>query len=168
MTDKETKKRSQTPKDSDTTELAVPDSGLASIFDEFMRPFGDFESFFPRSLRQFWSELDRRQPNIDLQDRGDKFILTAELPGFAKDDVEVRINPSSLELKAEKKSDEQKKEGDGTRRQSSYSYFHRIFSLPEEVLTDKVDGTMKNGILELKLPKRDRKPGEKTRRVDLR
>ncbi len=117
MTDKETKKRSQTPSDSDTTELALPNSGLASIFDEFMRPFSDFESFFPRSLQQVWSELGRRQPTFELQDRGGHFSLTAELPGFAKDDVEVRINSSSLELKAEKKSDEKKKEGDGTRRQ---------------------------------------------------
>ena len=84
--------------------------GLASIFDDFMRPFDDFmkpfeefiEPLFPRSMRSFVSDLNRREPNFDIQDRGDKFVVTAELPGFGKDDVEVRVNPNSLELRAEK------------------------------------------------------------------
>ncbi len=169
MTEKNTKRKSQRRSDPDTTALAVPNGGLASIFDDFMKPFGEFmEPFFPRSLRSFWSELDSRQPSVDIQDRGDHFILTAELPGFAKDDVEVRVNPNSLELKAEKKSDNESKDADDVYQRKSYSSFHQYLSLPEQVVADKVDGTMKNGILELKLPKKEPRLEEKARRVDLR
>jgi HSP20 family molecular chaperone IbpA len=52
--------------------------------------------------------------------------------------------------------------------QSSYSYFHKYLTLPEPVLSEKVDGTMKNGVLELKLPKSEPKPVGKTRRVALK
>ena len=151
--------------------------GLASIFNDFMRPFDDFtrpfeefiEPLFPRSMRSFISDLNRREPSFDIQDRGDKFIVTAELPGFGKDDVEVRVNPNSLEVKAEKKTDDERKEADGTQSRKSYSYFHRYLTLPEGVMTEKVEGTMKNGVLELKLPKKEgRKLEEKARRVDLK
>ena len=143
--------------------------GLESIFDDFMRPFDDFmKPLFPSSMRSFISDLNRREPNFDIQDRGDKFVVTAELPGFGKDDVEVRVNPNSLELTAEKKTDDERKERNGSQKQRSYSYFHRFATLPATVMTEKVEGTMKNGVLELKLPKKEGKLEEKTRRVDLK
>ena len=144
--------------------------GLASIFDDFMRPFEEFmEPLFPPSMRSIVSDLNRREPNFDIQDRGDKLVVTTELPGFGKDDVEVRVNPNSLELTAEKKTDEERKEADGSQSRKSYSYFHRYVTLPEAVMTEKVEGTMKNGVLELKLPKKEgRKLEEKARRVDLK
>ena len=139
-------------------------------FEDFMKPFDEFmEPLFPRSMRSFFSDFNKREPSFDIQDRGDKFVVTAELPGFGKDDVEVRVNPTSLELKAEKKTDEVKKEADGTQGRKSYSYFQRYLTLPESVMTEKVEGTMKNGVLELKLPKKEgRKLEEKPRRVDLK
>ena len=143
--------------------------GLESIFDDFMRPFDDFmKPLFPSSMRSFISDLNRREPNFDIQDRGDKFVVTAELPGFGKDDVEVRVNPNSLELTAEKKTDDERKERNGSQKQRSYSYFHRYVALPEGVMTEKVEGTMKNGVLELKLSKKEGKLEEKARRVDLK
>ena len=176
MTDKNARK-SQRRSGRDTGTLAIRTGGLPSIFDDFMRPFDDFmrpfqesmEQFFPRSMRSFFSDLNGREPSLEIQDRGDKFVLTAELPGFGKDDVEVRVNPNSLELKAEKRTDEEKKESDGTQSKRSYSYFHRYLTLPEGVMTEKVEGTMKNGVLELKLPKKEQgKLEDKGRRVDLK
>src|SRR2546422_6175288 len=176
MTEKNAR-RSQRRSGREPTELAVRSGGLASVFDDFVRPFEGFmkpfdefiEPFFPTSMRSFLSDLNRREPSFDIQDRGDKFIVTAELPGFGKDDVEVRVNPNSLELRAEKKTDEERKEADGSQSRKSYSYFHRYLTLPEGVMTEKVEGTMKNGVLELKLPKKEgRKLEEKARRVDLK
>ena len=179
MPEKNTRKsQRRSGRDTEGGPLAIrSDGALASIFDEFMRPFDDlmrpFEQFmeplFPRSMRSFFSDLSRREPNFDIQDRGDKFVVTAELPSFGKDDVEVRVNPTNLEVKAEKKSDDEKKTKDGTESRRSYSYFHRYFTLPEQVVTEKVEGTMKNGVLELKLPKKEgRMLADKTRRVDLK
>jgi HSP20 family protein len=178
MPEKNTRK-SQRPsgQDAEGGPLAIRSGGLASIFDDFMKPFEDLmrpfgesmESIFPRSMRSFFSDLNRMEPSFDIQDRGDKFIVTAELPGFSRDDVEVRVNPKSLEVKAEKKSEEEKKGKDGSESRHSYSYFHRYMTLPEQVVTEKVEGTVKNGVLELKLPKKEgRMLEDKARRVDLK
>jgi HSP20 family protein len=126
------------------------------------------ESFMPQSMKSFMSQINTRQPTIDVQDRGNHFILVAELPGFGKDEVEVQVHDNALELRAEKKTDSENKNGDGTSTQRSYTYFHRYLSLPEQVRTDKVDGTMKNGILELKLPKKEPKLKALSRRIDLK
>jgi len=167
MVEKNTKRKSPSPR-SDSTALATPSTGLSTIFDEFMQPFQSFmQPFFQNQMPSFWSELQRQQPSLDLQDRGDHYSLTAQLPGYSKDDVEVRINSDSLELKAEKAEGKGKSEK-GRSAQSSYSFFHRYMTLPEQVVADKADGTMKNGILELTLPKRQHKSGDSPRRVDLK
>ena len=73
------------------------------MFDRFMEPF------FPDSMRSFWTEMGGKEPVIDFQDRGDHYMLTAELPGFEKKDVEVKIDSNALELKAERSSDRETK-----------------------------------------------------------
>jgi len=162
-------RKSRRQEDNDSTALAIPSLGLPSFFEDFMRPFNDFMGpFFSRSMGSPWTEFGGREPNMDIQDRGDHYVMTAELPGFEKNDVEVQVSANALELKAEKRADRQSKSDKGTQSQSSYSYFHKYLTLPETVLSEKVDGTMKNVVLELKLPKSEPKPLDKTRRVALK
>ncbi|HUI23549.1 MAG TPA: Hsp20/alpha crystallin family protein [Nitrososphaerales archaeon] len=167
MADK-TEDKARRPED-DSTALALPSFSFPRIFEEFMRPFDQFmEPFFPNSMRSFWGEIGGKEPIIDFQDRGDHYMLTAELPGFERKDVEVRIDSNTLELKAEKSTDKETKSKEGKLEQRSRSYFHRYMTLPEKVVSEKVSGAMKNGVLELKLPKRAPKLSDKSWRVDLK
>ena len=161
MADKTRREKSRRDEESDSTDLALPGFGLSRIFEDFMQPL------FPGSVRSFWGEFVGKEPSIDLQDRGDHYVLTAELPGFEKDDVEVRISSGGLELKGERKTDKESKSREGTQLQSTRSYVQRYLTLPEEVVSEKVGGTMKNGVLELKLPKKEPKAMDRSRKVDL-
>jgi HSP20 family protein len=148
--------------------LAMPDgSGLASFFDGFFQPFDEFmRPFFRSDVGSLFPKVTGyRQPNVDVQDRGDHFSITAELPGFSKEDVEVKVSPNAVELKAKSESGGEEKEG---HRGAVGSYFHTHLSLPERVDVDRVDGTMKNGILELRIPKVAGKRDIGARRVDLK
>ena len=167
MTDK-TRKRSRRDEESNPTALALPGFSLPSIFENFMRPFDDFvRPLFPDPMRSLWSELGAKEPNIDLQDRGDHYVLTSELPSSEKDEVEVRIGSGGQEQKGEKKTDEESESKEGARVQSTRSYFRRYLTLPEEVVSEKVGGTMKNGVLEQKLPKEPMSL-DRSRKVDLK
>jgi HSP20 family protein len=141
---------------------------LATVFDQFFRPFDEFfQPLFPSTTGSLLSELaTSKQPILDVQDRGDHFSVTAELPGFTKDEVQVKVDSNGIELRADK-SETVKKGEKGIYQKSSRSYY-QYFSLPDQVIADKTDGTMKNGILELKLPKRASKLKDSTRRVDLK
>ena len=165
MTEKNTKNGSRKDEERDSTALALPGLGFPSVFGDFMKPFEKLmEPFFPASMRSYWTELGEKEPIIDFQDRGDHFVLTAELPGFEKKDVEVRVSDNALELKAERKSEK----ADDKESRTSYSSFRRYLTLPDRVLSERVDGTMKNGVLQLKLPKKEPKPMDKSRRVALK
>jgi HSP20 family protein len=165
MTDKKTDDRHRKREERDPMALALPGLNLPAVFEDFMKPFDELIGpLFPRSMRPLWTELRGRESDVDVQDRGDHFVVTAELPGFEKNDVEVKVGSDSLELKAEKRF----RASTDKWEQSSHSYFHRYVGLPEQVLSEKVDGTMNNGVLELKLPKKEPKPGDKPRRVSLK
>jgi HSP20 family protein len=163
MTEKNTREKSRIQKGTESTALATPSLGIPSIFQEFSTPFDELVGSFFRNSSPLLSELRKNEPSAEVQDRGDHFVLTAELPGFDKKDVEVKASSNVVELKAEKRSDEKKTDI----RQSTYAYFHRYLTLPEPVVSGRVDGTMKNGILSLKLPKAEQRRKEASRRVHL-
>ncbi len=169
MTTKNNKERSRKQEDNDSKALALPSLGFPRIFEEFMRPFEEFmQPLFPSSMKSMWAEVQGREPVVDFQDRGDQYVLTAELPGFEKNEVEVKVTSNELELKAEKNSQKESKGKNGTQSMSTRAYFQRSLSLPEEVVSENVVGTMKNGVLELKLPKKEPKGQEGSRRVALK
>jgi HSP20 family protein len=168
MTEKKEKSQPTKAGQNDTSLAARSNTGLASVFEELFKPFDEFfQPLIPSASSSFLSgQTGQRQPILDIQDRGDHFSLTAELPGFTKDEVQVRVDPSGIELKAEK-TERQTKSKDGSYQTSSRSYYQYL-SLPDEVNAEKIDGTMKNGILELKVPKRASKLKDASRRVDLK
>jgi HSP20 family protein len=169
MTTKNNKERSRRQEDNDSTAIALPSLGFPRTFEEFMRPFDEFmQPLFRSSMTSMWTEAQGREPVIDFQDRGDHYVLTAELPGFEKNDVEVKVTSNEVELKAEKSSQKESKGKEGAQTMSTRAYFHRYLSLPEEVVSEQVSGTIKNGVLELKLPKRESKVRDGSRRVDLK
>lgn len=162
MAEKNNRKTRET-KGQNSTTLALPSLGFPSYFQELMAPFEELMGpLFRGTDGSFFNDL-AKQPATEIQDRGDHFSLTAELPGLEKKDVEVNVTSNAVELKAQKRSEEKNANGS----QSTYTYFHRYLTLPERVLSGKVDGTMKNGVLELKLRKAEPKSKDAARRVHL-
>jgi HSP20 family protein len=169
MPSRSDKNKSRRQEDSDSKALAVPGFGFPRLFEDFMTPFDELMGrFFTGSMRSGLIELGRREPAIDLQDRGDHYLVTAELPGFERKNVEAKVSSNVLELKAERSTEEERKSEDAAETKRTHSYFQKSFALPAEVLSEKVSGTMKNGVLELKLPKKERSSREESRRVDLK
>ena len=168
MTDKKITKVPPNRTEGNGNDLAVwSGTGLASIFEDLFRPFDEFFKPFAQGTNSpAPGLLSSRQPILDVQDRGDHYSVTAELPGFTKDEVEVKVDSNGIELKAQKEVKQGKGEN-GNYQRSSRSYYQYL-SLPEEVVSEKIDGTVKNGILQLKLPKRASKLKENARRVDLK
>jgi HSP20 family protein len=135
-------------------------SRLDKTFDEFKRSFDELLAPF-----QGFSTEDNgsRAPFVDVLDQGDHYTVTAELPGFSKEQVDIQVNKTGLVLKAEKKMDQEDKEASGVRRQSSRASFETSIAFPDEVVPNKVESSMKNGVLELSIPKREPRPEEKIR-----
>ncbi len=113
-----------------------------NIFTEFDRPVVPGASWMVRG----------NFPNTNLYDRGDKFELTAEIPGLSKDDINVKIQGNYLEISG--KREVKVPEGYRVHRSERGSAsFTRSLTLPADVDSDKVSAKLKDGILVLTLPK---------------
>lgn len=110
-------------------------------------------SDFDRSYR--WSDgwpAEASTPKTNIYDLGGKFEVRAEVPGFSKDDLSIRIQGNYLELSGRRSA--KIPEGYAVHRiERKTASFTRSFTLPTEVNADGVEATLKNGILRLSLPK---------------
>lgn len=144
--------------------------GFDNIFEDFRKSFDDLLSpwlpmrtFLPTTT----TALPVRAPLVDLVDNGNEYVVRAELPGYTKNMVDVELNKDTLNLRAEKKTEEETKTEDYLHRERTYAACQRTINFPEEVDPSKVDGKLKDGILELRIPKKTPKPEEQMRKIDL-
>ena len=94
-------------------------------------------------------------PVVDIFETGDEIIVKAEVPGLAKDQIHVEVENGILSLHGERKFEREVKEENYHRVERTYGAFHRSFSLPGSVDAEKVRAEMKDGILEVRLGKRE-------------
>ncbi len=92
-------------------------------------------------------------PYVDLVDKGDHYLVKAELPGLRKEDIDVSISENVLTISGEWKRDEHDKEEDYVLRERFYGSFHREVGLPSTVDATKVKASYDNGVLEISIPK---------------
>jgi HSP20 family protein len=92
-------------------------------------------------------------PPVDIYETDDALVLTVELPGVAKEDVNVEIHQNTLMLRGQRKPPAGVQGDRYHRVERAYGAFQRAFTLPMLVEQDKVQASYKDGILELHLPK---------------
>jgi HSP20 family protein len=94
-------------------------------------------------------------PTVDIYETDDDIVVTAELPGLEKDQVGVEYKEGVLTLRGERKLEREVKEESYHRMERSYGAFHRSFTLPGSVDEEKISAKIKNGVLEIHLPKKE-------------
>ncbi|GAB3668530.1 Hsp20/alpha crystallin family protein [Halopiger thermotolerans] len=80
--------------------------------------------------------------DFELYEEDDEFVLTVELPGFERDEIDVRWHDDRLRITAEHTDEEGREE----------RQYAQTFSFPKDVDEDEIDATYRNGILEVRLP----------------
>ncbi len=120
----------------------------------FMKVFDDFEKNFFKGF-----ESEALNIRTDILDKGDKFMLLAELPGYTKEDISIDVNENRLTINASHNEENEEKDAGGNfiRRERRYGSFSRSFDI-SNIKADEIKAEYKNGILELALPKIDIAP----------
>jgi len=115
-----------------------------------------FDLFDRRALHQ-----SHFSPAVDIKETEKEITFAAELPGLTEKDIHVELNDHTLILRGEKKMEDRKDEEQYKCYESFYGSFERSFRLPEEAKGDKVKAKLKNGVLEVSIPKEKKvKPKE--------
>ena len=89
----------------------------------------------------------------DILDKGDHFLLEAELPGFQKEDITIDLDGDRLVIRAVRSSDEEQTKKDYLHRERYYGEFVRRFHLAN-VNVDQITANYQDGVLKLQLPKK--------------
>lgn len=134
-----------------------------------MQPISDIGKAFEEFLGQKWPSLwdwrhmpsvdnlfefqGHRLPSLDVINRDAEVLIKVEVPGFDKKDIHVSIADGILTIKGQTSKDSKEEKGDYYKREISSSSLARSVSLPSNVIESKVVANLKNGILEITLPK---------------
>ena len=119
-----------------------------------------FDDFFSRRWLRPWRWESRlpeafslTMPKVDVVDRANEVVVRAEVPGVEKQDVEVSVSGNMLTIRGESKKETREEKGDYYRAEITRGAFSRTLALPAEVDDTTTKAVMKDGVLELTLPK---------------
>lgn len=145
-------------------------------------PLEELERFFERMSRQFDEAPRMWDPSeslgrwasefgsmaVDLVERDEEFVATVDMPGFEREDVEVRVTDHTLRIEGDHREvlDEETEEKAGRyiRHERRHDSVDRSIRLPDDIDTDNVTAKMKNGVLTVTLPKLE---VENAREIDI-
>jgi len=125
-----------------------PSEGLATLQREMHRLL---ESFFGGSPWRFDESMNA--PAVEVSDTTDTVVVKAQVPGVSKEQIQVTISEGVLTVKGETKAEEKQEEKNYLRREFHYGAFSRTVPLPASVQGEKATAQLKDGILEIRIPK---------------
>jgi HSP20 family protein len=91
----------------------------------------------------------------DVVEENDKFIITAELPGLKKEDIDISVEGNTLCICGERKQEQEETKADYYQMERAYGRFQREIALPQSVDPNKVSAEYKHGVLKITVPKTD-------------
>ena len=144
-------------------EIQKAEGRALSPFEEMDRMF---EDFFTRGwLHPFRFEIPSRKlaapfegktPTVDVIDRENEIVVKAELPGVEKKDIDISVTANTVTIKGTTEKEEKEEKDNYYHREISRGSYARTLSLPVDVDENKAKATIKDGLLELVLPKSEK------------
>jgi HSP20 family protein len=129
--------------------------------DDFIEPFRQMQRDFNRQFRNFLQPLQTFP--MDLSETNTEVVIRADLPGFKKDEINVEAYETKILISAKKKKEKVEQKENFYRRERSAGELRRIITLPAEVDISKAKVNFLEGVLEIKLPKKEKKKEKKVK-----
>jgi HSP20 family protein len=98
-------------------------------------------------------------PRMEVNETEGHYVLSAELPGVPRENIEVEIRGSQLHISGERRSEVKGKEGEA--RREEYERYEQILALPEDVDTSNLEADYRDGVLYIAMSKRQSGQGKK-------
>ncbi|MDJ0928585.1 MAG: Hsp20/alpha crystallin family protein [Gammaproteobacteria bacterium] len=140
--------------------ILAPISEVERLVEQIRRRGEWLRQFTPPFARDVTSLLhlpdlfEARVPSIDVVNKTKEILVRAEVPGIEKDDLTVLVTDRSVTIKGMSRTAEESDEDDVHRREIRAGSFSRTVTLPEDVDGRKAKASYKDGVVQLRLPKR--------------
>ena len=122
--------------------MLVPRGGNFSLFDDF---FND----------DFFTRKDSGLMKTDIKEGKNNYIVEVDLPGFEKENINLKLNDGYLEISAKVSKNNDDSEGKYVRKERFYGECSRSFYIGDEITEEDIKAEFKNGILKIDIPKKE-------------
>lgn len=124
-----------------------------------LRDLSDFQREVDRLFDDFaptvrgWTTARTYAPVCDVQERDDHYLMSFDLPGVSKDDVNIEVVDGQLTISGERSQEDSEKGKNYFLSERSHGKFMRAFTFPAAIDADKIEATYQDGVLRLAVPK---------------
>ncbi len=132
-----------------TQALSKVTERFPSVFDDFFKPWNEWFD----GGGSAWNRM-MKIPAVNITENKDNFEVALAAPGLKKEDFKIDMDGNLLTISSEKEETKEEKDQKFTRKEYNYSSFSRTFTMPEEVLKEKIEAKYENGVLRLVMPKK--------------
>jgi HSP20 family protein len=126
----------------------------------FRQPFWGNSAVADKEIERLFNTMIQPEtsfsPLCEVYDLEKFFLISVDIPGVCKDDVNLEVKENQLNLTGERKSPLKGKDDSLFKTEKSYGKFSRTFSLPQNIKTDAIEAKFDNGVLEITLPKEEK------------
>lgn len=123
-------------------------SSVPSLFSDFFSTDFFNDDFFQRPVTKWL-------PAANIKETPAEFKVELSAPGMKKEDFKIEVHDDVLNIEGNTEEEKEENNERYTRKEFKKTSFVRSFRLPQNIISDKIDGKYENGILKLVLPKRD-------------
>lgn len=92
-------------------------------------------------------------PPVDLREEEQQFVIQMEVPGLKKEDIDIHLENNVLTLRGERKFEQEEQKQNYHRIERFYGKFARSFTLPSLIKAAGIGASLKDGVLEVTIPK---------------
>jgi HSP20 family protein len=124
------------------------------------------DRFFSESVARSGGAVYSFVPKVDIYETDKSFELHVAVPGMSKEDFKLDLNENYLTISGERKFTKERKENHFQSIETQFGSFSRSFALPDNVDAAKISAKYNNGILEVTLPKDEKKILKTSIKVD--
>lgn len=145
------------PRIRNKSELQNNSNKRSYIDDVFNNFFNEISSFsYPTSYN------DRMlSPRTDIMENDSEYNLEMELPGVTQGNIDLKIDSNILTIEGKKEQSSEKKDHNYHMQERYYGSFYRYISLPSNIDEEHIEAQFKDGILSIKIPKKEQSKAKK-------
>jgi HSP20 family protein len=153
---------------------AMPTSGypLMQLHNEIDRLFEESFRGFPRLFfnNPDWPDMTSLvlKPNIDIKDTNDHYIVSVEIPGVTRDNVDISIDGNLMTISGEKKQETKEEKENYQCIERQYGSFERMLTLPQDADADNIEAKFRDGILTVNIKRKAQGASKESRKIEVK
>ena len=129
----------------------------------------NFDLFDEMFNDPFFFLFENKLMKTDIKEKGDKYLLEVDLPGYEKEDIKIEIEDGYLTVHANmnKNIDESDKDSKFVHKERYVGECSRSFYVGEDISEEDIKAKFKNGTLKLELPKKEMKKLDNKKYIEI-